>query len=282
MPQSSQFNRFHLDVLKRIAEKFEAGDEEPASRSGQWLANHLDHDALKHLPGLRSHVEKPDRAKLFDLVADQKNDTAILCAVILAWGGMRTDHARKLFGKHNKWCQAAEDIRARKLHRKVAYARFQELRRQGATPGLGIAYFTKLIFFLGGNATKKPGYILDQWTGCSVNLLTGDPTTVLLDTTFVWTSPTERRSGFFVSDVNDPDRYERYCLTIESLAAELSLTAVETELLLMSQGNGRGEWRDHVIRHRRMPDLIAVPPRSATKLGNSSSSGQSRQRARSA
>lgn len=41
----------------------------------------------------------------------------------------------------------------------------------GAIPGIGPAFFTKLIYFF---SPTPDFYILDQWTAKSVNLLTGN------------------------------------------------------------------------------------------------------------
>ena len=63
-----------------------------------------------------------------------------------------------------------EDIRiGRNCNRKEIYQKFTDYRLSGELKGLNTPYFTKLIYFLMRGEAK--GYILDQFTAISANLL---------------------------------------------------------------------------------------------------------------
>ncbi|MDU7523821.1 MAG: hypothetical protein E7K72_20995 [Roseomonas mucosa] len=244
-------------MLMDIRRTYSRADEELAPRTGLGWVNSLGLSANYLPPGIEGCSSKPNREALFRMVADKQQDTMALCATIFAWGGMHVRHGRELFRAGAKWRETAETVRFGNLNRAEAYALFHKLRADGALPGMGPAYFTKLVFFLRGSALTDPGYIMDQWTGCSVNLLTGDPCTVLMNATYAWDSPTTLRSDFQVSDKNDAQRYERFCAVIDGIADAVGLDPVDAELLLMSQGRGRGAWRRHVLAHRQVPSIAS-------------------------
>jgi len=108
---------------------------------------------------------------------------------------------------------------------------------------MGPAFFTKLIYFFGKSATDR-GYIMDQWTARSANLLLDTPLVHVIET----------RSGSWVSDKNSEEVYEIFCQFIERLSHELNVTTDLAEEIIFSNGNKgrlhtRGAWRDYVLRH---------------------------------
>jgi hypothetical protein len=110
-------------------------------------------------------------------------------------------------------------------------------------PGMGPAYFTKLIHFLG----PADGYILDQWTARSTNLLFGP---------LVYLKPVHR--GWHVDDRNTSAHYERYCAQVEWLAEQISrrVAAVlpsEVEHALFAPGG----WREYV---KQLPTEVDAKP----------------------
>ncbi|UFN51582.1 hypothetical protein LPC08_25295 (plasmid) [Roseomonas sp. OT10] len=252
----------HLDALRKARRAYDRAAEERGTRTGlEWVTS-LGLGERDGLPGIERHRSEPNREDLFSLVADASQDTMTLCAVILAWGGMRVSHGKALFGAGAGavWRRAAEEVRFEDLGRADAYSRFHALRLRKVLPGMGPAYFTKLVFFLRGKDVHDVGYIMDQWTGCSLNVLTGDPNTVLMNATYTWkrskkTRQVGLRSAFQVSDENGPDRYERFCSAVDRIAGEVSLSRMDAELLLMSRGRGRGAWRKHVLHHRQTPTI---------------------------
>lgn len=203
-------------------------------------------------PGNHELPEKPcKRADLFEFISTEPS-IELVAAAIFAWGGMQRHHARRLFEKH-AWLGAAKAVREGRYSRAEAYEMFANLRRQNELPGMGPAYFTKLIFFLMPRSNAAPvGYIMDQWTACSINVLLDQPDAVLTDATYTWAGPGKLASQFVVSDLNSGVHYEAFCQAVEAIAVALDLAPDATELLLLSEG-GRNPypWREYVKQHRR-------------------------------
>lgn len=154
-----------------------------------------------------------------------------LSIVVLSWGGMNRRHGESLF-QHEEWFDIVGSLRNGELNRQEAYDEFMDLRNRGLLKGMGPAFFTKLICFINRDIN---GYIMDQWTAKSMNLLLG---VNLIDIT---------RQGT-VSDNNNSAVYERFCEWIEKLAEEIQLDPLETEEALFSYGGRRkGAWRRYVI-----------------------------------
>ena len=237
------FQHDHLEVLKQCRSQLELPGGSPAP----WLAYVSPKSDWRSLP-----AKKTRRREIFEFVGHCAS-IHLACASILAWGGMHRLHGKKLF-ETTDWLKTAERIRAGELDREQAYDQFAELRLRGSTPGMGPAYFTKLIFFLAPRTDRSPapGYIMDQWTACSVNLLLGNPDAVLTDCSYTWKKGAQRDSSYTVSEFNDGARYELFCSAIEALAKILGLPPSEAELLLLSEGGKKPlTWRSYVKRHRR-------------------------------
>lgn len=147
-------------------------------------------------------------------------------------------------------------IREERVSRAQSYKLLSDLRKQKVLPGMGPAYFTKLIFFLRGARKEGTGYIMDQWTGCSINLLAAGSPPVLMNAAYTWASPRRFSADFRVSELNDEIRYERFCSGLDKIAEELSMSQIDAELLLMSAGRGKGAWRSYVKKHRCVPDVM--------------------------
>lgn len=108
--------------------------------------------------------------------------------------------------------------------------------------GWGPAFFTKLIFFV---RPADDGYIMDQWTGKSVNLLTGKPLVHL------------SYKGH-VTDNTSADDYEEFCKVVEDLANICGSSGGEAEDRLFSHGGRKpGEWRAYVRRHWARPTKMS-------------------------
>ena len=193
------------------------------------------------------------RSDLFEFAETQPR-VELVAAAILAWGGMHRQHGQKLF-ERDGWLEIAKGVREGTVSRGEAYDAFAELRAKGDLPGMGPAYFTKLIFFLmprPGTASRPVGYIMDQWTACSINILLDDPTAIRTDAMYSWAGPEKLGSQYVVSDHNSSDQYERFCRAVEALAMQLELPSDAMELLLLSEG-GRNPlpWREYVKQQRR-------------------------------
>lgn len=242
-------NRTHFDA-------FTSSIEQPLHWIGsrpvrRWSANIKADDALELLPNWLG--DKPTRQDLIQLCADSDVAPEACFIAIMAWGGMKTRHGEKAWGQRAGWIKIVEALREGRHDRISAYAAFQRFRRENPGCGLGPAYFTKLIFFAGAG---HDGYIMDQWTSLSINLLFGNPAHPLVALqTSVWRG---RRSDS-VTDANDCESYDRFCRAIEYLAKLLDRTAAETEERLFSQGGRREHaWREHVKANR---PAVSLPSR---------------------
>lgn len=179
-------------------------------------------------PKLSEYVGRPQLLSE-DFKKDLTNQE--LAIVVLSWGGMNRKHGAMLF-QNQKWLEIIEGMRRENIKtREEAYALFLELRKNKRLKGMGPAYFTKLICF--ANPTLK-GYIMDQWTSKSINLLFKDKTVELT------------KSGY-VSDKNSATTYENFCLRIERLSELLKIDSMDIEEKLFSSGGlNKGNWRQFV------------------------------------
>ncbi len=153
---------------------------------------------------------------------------------ISAWGKMRHDHGRRAWAKRNEWRDTIEGMRqSHRSTRAQTYEVFRGLRKAKQLPGVGPAYFTKIMFFL---FPELNAYILDQWTARSINILY--PEGELIDL-----GPSKN-----VLDSNTGDAYEAFCLKIEDLARKIGQSPIETEKIIFS-GGGRNPapWRAYVV-----------------------------------
>lgn len=138
-----------------------------------------------------------------------------------------------------------EELRFRGFCRKIAYQKFKDLRKNQMLPGCGPAYFTKFIFFMNGGKKSNPqhnGFIMDQWTVKSIQLLTGERRPYL-------------SSAGYVNDDNTDEDYEFYCHTIEELASKLRFQDPDMaeEAIFSNGGKNSGAWRRYVKRNWHSP-----------------------------
>jgi hypothetical protein len=158
-----------------------------------------------------------DRTSLRSYVISQKNQgTAAknlfeIVVNILAWGGMSYRHGRKALSCWDKWEPICLNLINGKTDFIEAYESFSKVQHSGEMSGIGPAYYTKLIFFLGSGS----GLIMDQWTSKSVNLIYGDHVIKL--------------SGGYVSQSADSKMYEKYIQCVSELAVELGIAGSEFE-----------------------------------------------------
>ncbi|WP_017965245.1 hypothetical protein [Rhizobium leguminosarum] len=204
-----------------------------------------------------------NRAKLLRMSADKSRTIHELCVNILAWGGMHRGNRDRLLASDAKpWIDICRQIWSGSLDRRRAYEKFASVRasEEKAMLGLGPAYFTKLIYFL-MPAERGQGFILDQWAGVSVNLMTGR-NVVKMDESVTWKlkgNKLARAVASRVSDVNTGADYENFCNALESLSDRLGpgWTPGQVEFALMSKGGKNPEkWRAHVVAER----LRTLPP----------------------
>jgi len=118
-------------------------------------------------------------------------------------------------------------LRAGGLTRRTAYDLFLA---PNNVPGLGPAYFTKLLYFF---MPDPDCYIMDQHTAKSVNILNAFEVV--------------RMAGDAVSNLNRPGNYQAYCEEVDSVAGFAGVSGEKAEEMMMSKG-GRHPWpwRQHM------------------------------------
>lgn len=213
-----------------------------------WVGERPDLWAARVLPDSLSMPTLPDhelsREDLFEMSGNKDFDDLQVAICILAWGGMQSSNGKRVLRRWDKWKHVVGKLRRDKLARIDAYAEFQSIREAGNLPGMGPAYFTKLIYFC---SPAHDGFIMDQWTARSANLLLGWP---LVETERM----TPRRGAWDrnpqrVSDQNDEDVYHCFCTFISNLAQQVGCPGEEDEIerRLFSAGRRQGCWRSYVI-----------------------------------
>ncbi|MNQ78653.1 hypothetical protein D3C85_935740 [compost metagenome] len=191
------------------------------------------------------HDRPQNRDDVFAALPSLDDEDAWL--TIMAWGGQHRRSGGSSWHDRTRWLPIVRDLRTGAIDALEAYRRFSEERIKGTGP----AYFTKAIFFLQQSGQDRPGYIMDQWTAKSMELLQarapGQPRVhwdgcsrkVRRDGTVNWQATVARRNGVEV--------YERYCLFVDVLATRTKRAPEVIEEALFA---GRGSaWRAHTMAH---------------------------------
>lgn len=180
--------------------------------------------------------QKMTRGFLKRSAADTNVNNRDLLWGILAWGGMRRDAARRLAHNEEIWAKVVASLRNDNLTRMDSYRLCAETVSKYPAGGIGPAYFTKLIFFAN---PRHDGYIMDQWTSRSVNLLIEGAPVVNM------------RTSNHVNPQNSERVYEEFCQIVEELSQYLiNKNAEETELCLFSTGGkSPASWRRYVMQN---------------------------------
>ena len=194
------------------------------------------------------------RTEVFSLNADLSVNTATVCAAVMAWGGMNQRFSGEFFSMADDgWLAVADRIRSGGLGRAGAYEAFLSLRADGKLYGVGPAYFTKIIYFLTprSEGTQHHAYIMDQWAGCSINLLAAREL-VKMDVTRMWHKDAAKPSfNYRVSDANTANDYVNFCVAADALRARLDLTPDEVDRLMIGNGGRtKSTWRKYVLENR--------------------------------
>lgn len=177
--------------------------------------------------------ENLDRKQLADFCCSSAHSDLDLFLAISAWGGMKVRHARSALEQQQTLLHDMRVLRTQVPTRRDAYNIFYSARANGRLKGVGPAYYTKLIFFV---RPDLAGYIMDQWTARSVNVLAGQSVIRL-----------GRENN--VLDSNTADDYEVFCKIVESLASKLNIPPDVCEMKLFSHGGRNpGMWRAYVKR----------------------------------
>lgn len=219
-----QFDPTHLNVFLRIKPQEQGVVGAKLRAWAESLTPALGTEITSQLPG-----EALCRARLRALCATA--DPAVAFLAVMAWGGMNRLHAARAWAARDAWSAAIGRIREGGRTRVEDFAAMHEMQMTGAFPGVGAAYFTKLLFFM---RPESDAYIMDQWTAKSVNVLTGREVVKV------------SRGGWVVPE-NDSGRYEEFCAIVDHLAEQIGCTGGEAEHALISRGGRKPwAWRAHV------------------------------------
>jgi len=219
------FSSEHLEAFQTMAMVGEWKEQKPAD----WVES-------VGIPGLSSAFSKHKMTRSFlkKSSLDKSVSDRDLLWGILSWGKMRRDAARRFAKYEVSWIEVINTLRGNKLTRMQSYNLCAETVAKNPAGGIGPAYYTKLIFFAN---PSHDGYIMDQWTSRSVNLLVSGDKIVTM------------RTINHVSPQNSAETYEVYCQIVEKLSKVLpDKNPEETELCLFSTG-GRSpaSWRRYVM-----------------------------------
>jgi hypothetical protein len=172
------------------------------------------------------------RAKLKKICRNRSHSVLYAYLCVMAWGlqGRSKNGARNpasALSCKSKLIENLEKLRCQGHTPIEAYGIFA---RESKIPGLGPAYFTKLLYFFG----VKKAYIMDQWTGKSASLLTDGYVKV------------SGEGSPYVSLKN----YSRFCEVVDVLAEKLGTSGESVEQKMFCSGaifhRMRGPWRQYV------------------------------------
>jgi len=246
-----KFHQDHLDRLKCCISKEESykwlSNMSPKNFADKVLIDGILPDSERDICIARFDEKKVDRCDVRKFVRRSDVNTLEKVLFVMAWGGMHIHNAKSALKSYSTcWEMIANKMLESNICKDEAYKQFHNLVKSKKLKNMGAAYFTKLIYFLESNHN---GYIMDQWTARSMNLLRKCP-----DNQIHLTSNGRSHNGryrkFRVSNNNDCAVYSEFCKDLEHLAEVLCKTPEETEILLFSNG-GRlpdlGCWRRYVL-----------------------------------
>lgn len=234
------------DLLGGGANRGIVGPGSSTKNVGQWAASLVDIDPNINTYNIpNGQVSRADLRGMWGILGIQNGVCIEACVLsTLGWGGMNIKNARSAWLNRNNWIGICNQIRAGELSGRAGYANFIQARLTGQMPGMGVAFFTKILFFA---CSQENAYILDQWTGCSVHVLTGQRDWP--EVTRGALNPINGRRSATISDAVTADDYIHFCEFIDSLAGSLNVSSHRVEEHMFSRGGGNNRafpWRQHV------------------------------------
>ncbi|WP_426112028.1 hypothetical protein [Pseudomonas sp. DSP3-2-2] len=191
------------------------------------------------------------RAALRALWADPCVSDEACFLSTMAWGGMQRGNGRRSWASRSHWLPVCKALRDGIHSRATGFSAFSMLRAQGKLPGMGPAYFTKILFFAEPNADA---YILDQWTARSIHILSGQGAIPAVRKDYASSRKaselgTPSKLRLIVDDKVTVADYLDYCRQVERLGEMLDLHPHQVEEQLFSAGGKSPHpWRDHVMK----------------------------------
>lgn len=216
-----------------------------ATAEEQWVGfnikdwwSYVKKDLTPPCPKINLHKDKMTRTQLKALCHANSGASDLECAVaVMAWGGQNRKHGIMLFKRFADIQPIIGDMRSGNITHLEAYERFDDIWKKrdplgkSGSLGMGAAYFTKLIFFC---EPSHKGYIMDQWTSKSVNLLKGK------DVVYLTAGHVNKKNTF--------KNYQRFCEYIDELASELGTSGEKVEMAMFSKGGkNKWPWRQYVV-----------------------------------
>ena len=174
-----------------------------------------------------------DRTAVQQICRDPTTNVLFGYVCAMAWGGQGTElggpsHVASAWAANAIVASHLTALRSGGITRCQAYNLF--LGGAGKVQGLGPSFFTKLLYFF---SPTDDFYIMDQWTGKAVDLLTG--------------CSVVRIAGNAPAGWNKCGNYQAYCEEVDQIATLLSVAGIVAEEMLFSKGNPNPwRWRVHV------------------------------------
>ena len=245
------FTPEHLEIFKSTVKKYFDLPKEQRWAGGYATVSLVDYLEKKCLNFDNLNMSfSPSQLKFnrAQLIERAKADSGIsdleVVLDIFAWGGINRKHACLALQSFTSWRDIISKLRNKEYSSIEGYEKFYELRNNNELSGMGPAYYTKLIFFC---HPKNDGYIMDQWTARSVNLLsTQSDDLIRLNKSKYFQSVSDR------SNRNTQDVYKKFCCYVNRLAKECGYQGHPSEIeeaLFSKGGRNKLDWRRYVIRH---------------------------------
>jgi hypothetical protein len=218
-----RYNDKHLKIFKAIL-------TDDQDWGGHDVRKWWDYVTKKQSCNLPS--QRLTRQALKEICHKDSNFTDEEClGAVMAWGGQNRKHGQTLFSRKDEILPIISDMRTSSINHLTAYKTFDDIWQQDKKLGMGAAYFTKLIFFC---EPSHRGFIMDQWTSKSTNLLCGEQVIHL-------------QAGH-VSKKNNSETFDRFCNVVEDLARRLNTSAEHVEMSMFSKGGrNKAPWRQYVV-----------------------------------
>lgn len=200
-----------------------------------WVGNNLKGwwDYVTNNKASKLPSSKLSRKELKVLCSDKSFSNEECLGAVMAWGGQNRKHGQTVFSRFDEIEPIIYDMRKGRIDHIQAYKNFDDVWKREQPLGMGAAYFTKLIFFC---EPSHQGFIMDQWTSKSTNLLC-DRTIIHL------------YQGH-VSKKNDFQTYVQFCEVVSDIAGKLNISPESVEMAMFSSGGRKKEkWREYVVKN---------------------------------
>jgi hypothetical protein len=195
--------------------------------------NKIKHSDNNNINGLLllNQALKIDRTVLKNYLVQDNIDNKSALIAIMAWGNRNIKNAKFMFdnGQNESYILHLVNLIRNGAFdtRKGAFEYFLSEKKNKKYKGLGISYFTKILWFL---KPELKGYILDQFTAKSMNLISDNKVKLV--------------SQHYLSPYITAECYEQYCSDIDNIAEIINESSEIVEEKLF--GGDYPDWRKFV------------------------------------